>query len=102
MFLNNNNNNVLNNDENFLKEFLKKFYRQVLKIENFAKYENILTEWVKDFLKYNEKNPEIILKLMEEHEENENWFSSLIGFFYGHGIGDTNIIDNNKSLKFYL
>src|SRR6266516_2335911 len=46
----------------------------------------------------------MILKLMENHKENENWFSSLIGFFYEHGIimSDTIIIDKNKSLKLYL
>ncbi|CAB5366844.1 unnamed protein product [Rhizophagus irregularis] len=105
-------NNILNDDEIFLKEFLKKFYRQVLKIENFTKYENILKEWVKDFLKYNEKSPEIILKLMKEHEEKENWFSSIIGFFYEHDIAividdnnnnnDNTNKNNNSTLEFYL
>src|ERR1051325_2779492 len=95
-------NNISKDDENFLKEFLKGFYRQILKIQNFVKFEIILTEWIEDFFKYNEKNSKTILKLMEDHEENENWFSSLIGFFYEHGIGDTNIIDKNKSLRLYL
>jgi hypothetical protein len=27
------------------------------------------------------KDPKNFLKLMEEHDESENWFSSLIGFF---------------------
>src|SRR5271163_2060061 len=44
----------------------------------------------------------MILKSMENHEENENWFASIIGFFYEHGIGDTDIIDKNKSLELYL
>ena len=35
---------------------------------------------------------------MKNHEENENWVSSLIGFFYENG----NIIDKNKSLDLYL
>ncbi|GES92221.1 Sel1-like repeat protein [Rhizophagus clarus] len=38
---------------------------------------------------------------MEDHEENVNWFSSLIGFFYDHGIGVSKI-DKNKSLEYYL
>ena len=38
----------------------------------------------------------MVLKLMENHEENENWFSSLIGFFYEHGISDDNIIDKKN------
>jgi len=29
-------------DEIFLKEFLKGFYRQIIKIENFENFENIL------------------------------------------------------------
>src|SRR5215211_7313817 len=95
-------NNISNDDESFLKNFLKNFYRQVVRIKNFTKFETILTEWIKDFFKCNKKNPGTILKLMENHEENENWFSSLIGFFYEYGIGDTNIIYKNKSLKLYL
>ena len=39
---------------------------------------------------------------MENHEENENWFSSLIGFFYEHGICGSDTIDKNKSLELYL
>ena len=95
-------NNILENDETFLKELLKHFYCQLIKIENYTNFENILTEWIKDFFNYNKKNSEMILKLMENHEENENWFSSLIGFFYEHGISDTDNIDKNKSLKLYL
>ena len=47
------------------------------------------------------KNPWNNFKINGNHEENENWFSSLIGFFYEYGLGDTNIIDKNKSLEFY-
>ncbi|CAB4393300.1 unnamed protein product [Rhizophagus irregularis] len=95
-------NNNLKDDETFLKEFLKDFYHRIIKIDNYEKFENILKEWVQDYFNINEKNPEIILKLMEDHKENNNWFSSLIGFFYEHDIGDTIIIDKNKSLKLYL
>jgi len=86
-------------DENFLKDFLKDFYHQVINIKDYAKFETILMEWIQDFFKYNKKNSKIILELMRNHEENENWFSSLIGFFYEHGIGG--IIDKNKSLELY-
>ncbi|CAB4393306.1 unnamed protein product [Rhizophagus irregularis] len=89
------------NDETFLKEFLKDFYHCIIKSDNYENFEDILKEWVQDYFNNKEKNPEIILKLMENHEENDNWFSSLIGFFYDHGIGDT-VIDKNKSLKSYL
>ncbi|RIA93122.1 hypothetical protein C1645_819850 [Glomus cerebriforme] len=80
------NNYISKDDENFLKEFLKNFYRQIIKIEYCTKFENSLTEWIQNYLNYNEKNSEIILKLMENHEENENWFSSIIGFFYDYEI----------------
>ncbi|CAB4393363.1 unnamed protein product [Rhizophagus irregularis] len=105
-------NKISKDDENFLKEFLKEFYRQIIKIENYTKYENILMEWIKEFLNYNEEDLKKILKLMEDHEEKENWFSSLIGFFYEYGINnddddddnddDDIIIDKNKSFKLYL
>ena len=74
------NNNILNDEENFLKEFLKDFYRQIIKIEYYPKFENILTEWTKDYFNNNEKDSEIFLNLMEDHEESKNWVSSLIGY----------------------
>ena len=79
-------NNISKNDENFLKEFLKEFYHQIIKIENYKNFEDILIEWIKEFFIHNEKDSEKILRLMEDHEENENWFSSLIGFFYENGL----------------
>src|SRR5690242_14930947 len=94
-------NNISKDDENFLKEFLKEFYRQIIKIENYKYFEDILIEWIKEFFILYEKDLEKILRLMENHEENENWFSSLIGFFYLYGIGNNDIIDKDKSLKFY-
>src|SRR3954454_15710050 len=112
MPLNNNNINNIpkNDDDNFLKDFLKEFYRQIVKMENYNNLENTLTEWMKDFFKSNKKNSQEILKLMENHQEKEIWFSSLIGFFYEHGISDNNndadtdnvVIDKNKSLELYL
>ncbi|CAB4478881.1 unnamed protein product [Rhizophagus irregularis] len=96
-------NNITNDNENFLKAFLKGFYRQIINIKNYNKYENILSEWIQEFLIYNEKNPEIILKLMEDHKENENWFSSLIGFFYECDIAlEHDIISKNKCYELYL
>ncbi|RIA80447.1 hypothetical protein C1645_882162, partial [Glomus cerebriforme] len=80
------NNIILKDDETFLREFLKDFYRQIIKTEYHTKFENSLTGWVQNYLNYNEKNSEIILKLMENHEENEIWFSSIIGFFYEYDI----------------
>ncbi|CAB5366857.1 unnamed protein product [Rhizophagus irregularis] len=90
------------NDENFLKEFLKEFYRQIMiNIENYTNFEIILIKWTREFFHLNKKDPKIFLKLMEEHEENENWFSSLIGFFYEYYIVDE-IFEKPSTLKFYL
>ncbi|GBB97474.1 hypothetical protein RclHR1_00030031 [Rhizophagus clarus] len=94
-------NNDLNDDEMLLREFLKEFYRQMLTIEDYIRFKDKLIEWMKTFLKINKKTYNVILKLMEDHEEIENWFSSLIGFFYENGIG-INKIDENKSLEFYF
>ncbi|RIA90344.1 hypothetical protein C1645_876138, partial [Glomus cerebriforme] len=94
-------NDISKHDEIFLKEFLKGFYRQVIKIENFNRFENILMEWVKEFFEINKKDSKQILELMENHEEKENWFPSLIGFFYQHGIDNSCVIDKYESLKLY-
>ncbi|CAB4392737.1 unnamed protein product [Rhizophagus irregularis] len=37
---------------------------------------------------------------MENHKESKFWFTSLIGFFYQHGIGCN--LDKEKALDFYL
>ena len=56
MSLNTLNNNITSkDDENFLKEFLKSFYRQIIKIKNYNNFENILTEWIKDLVDHNKK-----------------------------------------------
>src|SRR6266498_3733673 len=88
-------------DEIFLKEFLKDFYRQVIKMEHHSKFENTLTDWIQDYFNHNEKNSEMILKLMENHIENENWFSSLIGFFYENGLSDNNNNNNDNIIINY-
>ncbi|CAB4397289.1 unnamed protein product [Rhizophagus irregularis] len=94
-------NDISKDDENLLKEFLKGFYRKIIKIKNYDEYEIILIEWIKEFLNFNKKNSKIILELMINHENNEIWFSSLIGFFYQYNIDNTYIIDNYESLKLY-
>ena len=48
-------NNIWIDDENFLKDFLKNFYRQILRIENYNNFEDIIKEWVKEFFEYNKK-----------------------------------------------
>ncbi|PKY51272.1 hypothetical protein RhiirA4_407307, partial [Rhizophagus irregularis] len=50
------------NDENFLKEFLKEFYRQIMiNIENYTNFEIILIKWTKEFFHLNKKDPKIFL-----------------------------------------
>ena len=44
MSSNNNDISKDDDDEIFLKEFLKDFYRQIIKIDNYDNFENILTE----------------------------------------------------------
>src|SRR2546421_177689 len=67
-------NNTLKGDENFLKEFLKDFYRQVIKIENYTKFENILMDWIQDYFinNNNEKNLENVHIIMS-HNQFENF-----------------------------
>ncbi|PKC07231.1 hypothetical protein RhiirA5_418461 [Rhizophagus irregularis] len=106
-------NNIPIDDENFLKNFSNNFYRQIIRIENYNNFEDIIKDWVKEFFEYNKKDSEIILNLIKHYEEydnndndndNENWiFSSIIGFFYEYGIIILNdninedIIDKDKS-----
>ena len=45
-------NNISKDEENFLKDFLESFYRQIINIENYTKYENILLEWIQEFLRF--------------------------------------------------
>ncbi|PKY28235.1 HCP-like protein [Rhizophagus irregularis] len=105
MYSNNNDISKIDDEEEiFLRELLKEFYHQLITINNYSNYENILKDWMKEFFDNQEnKDPEIVLKLMENHKENKNWFSSLIGFFYEYDINDSNIyINKNKSLELYM
>ena len=91
-------NNLSKDDINFLEEYLKGFYRQVIKLDNYANFEKTLTEWTKDFFSRNKKDSKKVLELMEIHKENKIWFSSLIGFFYDYGMENIIDVDKNKSL----
>src|ERR1043166_10323982 len=83
-------------NENFLKEFSRNFYQKIINIKDFNTFENILSEWIKNI----DKNPETIFELMKNHEMNEFWFSSIIGFFYQFGLCCD--VDDSKALEFYL
>ncbi|CAB4481147.1 unnamed protein product [Rhizophagus irregularis] len=86
-------------DEDFLKKFSRDFCRKIIELidtTNLNILENILKKWIDNI----DKNTENILESMQKHKENELLFSSIIGFFYQHGIGC--IIDKNKALELYL
>jgi hypothetical protein len=89
-------NDTSENDESFLKKFLIDIYYKIIDVEDFSNFEIILSE----FIIYIDKNVKTILELMKNHKESETWFSSIIGFFYQHGIGCDN--DKNKEFELYL
>src|SRR5581483_6788364 len=84
-------------DENFLKEFSRNFYKKIVDTNDYNTFENILYEWIGN---NTNENIKLIFELMENHEQNEFWFSSIIGFFYQFGISCD--VDRNKALEFYL
>jgi TPR repeat protein len=91
---------IIDIDEKFLKEFSKDFYKKIVNINDFnaiRTFEVNIKEWIK---KINNKNSNEIKRLMRNHEKNEIWFSSIIGFFYEYGIGCN--MDKNKALELYL
>src|ERR1041385_744933 len=87
---------ISKNDEDFLKEFSIDFYQKITDMEDFNTFENILIEWIKSA----NKNIELIFGLMQNHKQTKLWFSSIIGFFYQHGVGCDP--DKDKALKLYL
>src|SRR4051812_30129439 len=87
---------ICKSDENFLKEFSRNFYRKIIDIKDFNKFETILSDWIRNL----GKNIETIFELMKNHEQNRFWFSSIIGFFYQFGVGCD--VDDGKALEFYL
>src|ERR1051325_8886258 len=81
-------------DEIFLKEFSRDFYYKIIDTSDFNTIENNLNKWMKYICN---NNTETILNLMQNHEPH---FSSIVGFFYQHGIGCN--IDRNKALELYF
>jgi TPR repeat protein len=92
--------NISKDDENFLKEFIKDFYNKIIETNDFSNFDYISNDWIKFNLENNNKDPEKILKMMENHKESKFWFTSLIGSFYQFGIGCN--INRGKALDFYL
>src|SRR3954452_20553816 len=86
---------ISKDNENFLKEFSRDFYRKIIDVKDLNTFKNTLNEWVK-----NVGNTKPILELMKNHKENGFWFSSIIGFFYQYGIGCN--VNKDKALELYL
>src|ERR1051325_10584013 len=63
--------NISKKDGTFLKEFLKDFYQKIIDSDDFIIIKNTLREFIINI----DKNIETILELMQNHKENENWFS---------------------------
>ncbi|UZO06667.1 uncharacterized protein OCT59_026978 [Rhizophagus irregularis] len=93
--------NISVSDENFLKNLIIRFRNNIIKMDDFGNFENILTNWMNSFLENsNDKDPKKILKIMKNHKENKSWFTSLIGYFYQFGIGCN--LNREKALDCYL
>ena len=92
--------NIFNDEEIFLKFFLKNFYHKIIETNDFNYFEKILMEWINYYLEINDKNPQKILELMRNHEESKSWFTSLMGFFYQLGIGCD--LDRKKAMESYF
>jgi TPR repeat protein len=72
---------------NFFEELLQELYVILLNIEIKHDIEIRLNEIMKNFLFEYDLNPKDVLKIMINNPENIFYYSSLIGFFYQHGIG---------------
>src|SRR5436305_3616830 len=87
--------NITESDKNFLKKVLKDFYNKMINIDDLSTFEDTLVKWMKKELGNQDKNPENFFKMMQNH----NWLTSLMGFFYQHGIGCD--INRNMALELY-
>src|SRR5581483_3695313 len=90
----------IEDDEIFLKDLLKNFYCKIVDVDDFNTFDNTLIKWIKDMLEIHNKDPKEVFKMIQNYEKCQFWFTSLMGFFYQHGIGcDINI---NLALELYL
>src|SRR6266540_1767472 len=85
------------NDGTFLKKLIKDFYNRIINTNSFDNFENLSIEWIKNTLTHNYMNAETFLESIQNHKV---LFSSLIGFFYQHGIGCN--VNKDKALEMYL
>jgi len=85
------------NDGMYVNELIKDFYNRIINTVSFNNFENLSIEWIMNTLKHNDMDAKIFLELIQNHE---NCFSSLIGFFYQHGLGCN--VNRDKALEMYL
>ncbi len=88
-------------DEIFLIEFLNDFHNRISFAKNIDEIENKTIKWINVLEDFQCINSRTMIGLMENHQKNDLWFSSLIGFFYQHGIGECEV-NQNKALESYL
>jgi TPR repeat protein len=94
------NNDTIKDDEIFLINILKGFYRKIIETKNFNNFENVSIKWIRNEIINNKKDSVKILELMQNHKESNIWFTSLMGFFYQFGIGCN--IDKKKAMELYF
>ena len=92
--------NITEDDETFLKNFLRDFYHKIIDADVLNTFEDTLIKWVKNALKNHDKYPEALFKMMENHENCQTWFAGFMGFLYQHGIGCD--INRNSALELYF
>src|SRR6266542_3228146 len=85
------------NDEAFFIELIKNFYNRIINTDSFDNFENSSIEWINNTLEHNDMNAETFLESIRNHQI---LLSSLIGFFYQHGIGCN--VNKDKALEMYL
>ncbi|GES98862.1 Sel1 repeat family protein [Rhizophagus clarus] len=90
---------VNKDDEDFLIKILKDFYYKIIETKEFNNFENISIKWIRNEIINNKKSTVKILELMQNHEESNVWFTSLMGFFYQFGIGCN--IDKKRAMELY-
>src|SRR5688572_27555201 len=81
----------------FFKELIKDFYNRIINTNSFDDFENLSIEWIRNTLEHNDMSAKTFLESIQNHQILS---SSLIGFFYQHGIGCN--VDKDKALEMYL
>ncbi|CAB4391862.1 unnamed protein product [Rhizophagus irregularis] len=81
-----------------LQELLQELYTLLLNLESEDDI-NHLCEFINNFLFEYDLNANDVLDFMASYSENISYYSSLIGYFYQHGIGCE--IDGNKALEIF-